>query len=329
MISKPSCLLLFLLPCFTGAQTPQLPQPGATDEPYRFSTSVQMVVLQASVRTSKGSFVNGLRQHNFQVLENSQPQTVGLFRHHDSPVAIGLIVDNSGSMRRKHAAVLAAAKAFARSSNAQDQLFVVDFNEQVRLGLPATQISSASSRALEGALPATAGGGKTALYDALELGMEHVKELKQDKKALIVISDGGDNASTHTLEQVMADATNSDVVIYTIGLFGKYEEETNPAFLKQLAEITGGEAFRPAKPSQAAGHCKRIAQTIRNVYTIGYTPKNQELDGKFRAIQVKVKSPRRHGTLLVRTRAGYTAQLKSVAESFGLLSRLGDHQSGK
>jgi Ca-activated chloride channel homolog len=307
LVRRVSLALCFTLPCLGMAQTSQSSQPGAVDQPYRFSTSVQMVVLQATVRTAKGGFVNGLRQGHFQVFENDQPQTVGLFRHCDSAVAIGLIVDNSGSMRRKHAAVLAAAKAFAKNSNAQDQLFVVNFNEQVKLGLPSTQLSSANSGQLERALPATTGSGKTALYDALELGIKHVQELKQDKKALILISDGGDNASTHTAEQVIADATNSDVVIYTIGLFGKYEDETNPAFLKQLADVTGGEAFRPARPGQAANNCKRIAQTIRNVYTIGYTPTNGELDGKFRAIQVKVKSPRR-GTLLARTRAGYTAQ---------------------
>jgi Ca-activated chloride channel family protein len=271
-----------------------------------------MVVLQATVHTAKGSFVNGLRQNNFQIFENDRPQVIGLFRHRDSPVAIGLIVDNSGSMRRKHAAILAAAKAFAKNSNAQDQLFVVNFNEQVKLGLPSTQLSSANARELERALPATAGGGKTALYDALELGISHLRELKQDKKAMILISDGGDNASTHTSEQVIADATNSDVMIYTIGLFGKYEEETNPAFLKQIAEVTGGEAFSPARPGQAASTCKRIAQTIRNVYTLGYTPGNRDLDGKFRAIQIKVKSPRR-GALLARTRAGYMAQ-PSTAE---------------
>jgi Ca-activated chloride channel family protein len=307
LVRRVPLALCFTLSCLGMAQTSQPSQPGAVDQPYRFSTSVQMVVLQAPVRTAKGGFVNGLRQGHFQVFENDQPQTIGLFRHRDSAVAVGLIVDNSGSMRRKHAAVLAAAKAFAKNSNAQDQLFVVNFNEQVKLGLPSTQLSSADSRQLERALPATTGSGKTALYDALELGMKHVQELKQDKKALILISDGGDNASTHTAEQVIADATNSEVVIYTIGLFGKYEDETNPAFLKQLADVTGGEAFRPARPGQAANNCKRIAQTIRNVYTIGYTPTNGELDGKFRAIQVKVKSPRR-GTLLARTRAGYMAQ---------------------
>ncbi len=112
----------------------------------------------------------------------------------------------------------------------------------------------------------------------------------------------------------MADATNSDVVIYTIGLFGKYEDETNPAFLKQLADMTGGEAFRPAKPSQAAANCRRIAQTIRNVYTIGYAPSNRELDGKFRAIQVKVSSPKR-GKLLAQARAGYMAQPSGASAS--------------
>jgi len=170
--------LFFLLPCMSPAQTSDPPAPGGADQPYRFSASVQMVMLEATVRTVKGSFVNGLRQSNFQVFENEQPQAIGVFRHRDSPVAIGLIVDNSGSMRRKHAAVLAAAKAFTKNSNAQDQLFVVNFNEQIKLGLPDTQLSSANSRQLERALPATAGGGKTALYDALETGMKHLGELK-------------------------------------------------------------------------------------------------------------------------------------------------------
>ena len=214
------CLLLFTLPSLGDSQSTYPPAPAAPDQQYRFSVSVQMVVLQATVLNKRGSFVKGLRQNNFRVYEDEQPQNIGLFRHSDSPVAIGLIVDNSGSMRRKHAAILAAAKAFARNSNPKDELFVVSFNEQPKLGLARTRLFSSNSRELERALPPTAGGGRTALYDALELGLSHVHELKQDKKALILISDGGDNASSHTLEQVMSDATNSDVVIYTIGLFG-------------------------------------------------------------------------------------------------------------
>lgn len=289
-----------------GAQSlPTAPVP--TDPQYRFSTSVQMVVLQTTVLNRKGSFVKTLRQKNFAVYEDSHPQAIKLFSHSDSPVAIGLVIDNSGSMRRKHSAVLAAAKAFARNSNPRDELFVISFNEKVTLGLPRRQLFSANSRELERAIPPTAGGGKTALYDALETGLSHIHELKQDKKALILISDGGDNASSHTVEQVINDATNSDVVIYTIGLFGKDEDLTSPEFMKRISYVTGGEAFLPSRPGQAANNCKRIAQTIRTEYTLGYSPNTEGPAGKFRAVSVGVTSPRKE-QLIARTRLGYTPQ---------------------
>ena len=308
------CLQSWLLPlilvlsssAIAQITTPPSP-PNSADQQYRFSTNVQMVVLQTTVLNRKGLFVKGLRQNNFTVYDDNRQQAIKLFRHNDSPVAIGLIIDNSGSMRRKHAAVLAAAKAFARNSNQKDELFIISFNEQITFGLPGSQLFSANARELERAIPPTAGGGKTALYDALETGLTHVHQLKQDAKALILISDGGDNASTHTLDQVVADATNSDVVIYTIGLFGKDEEETNPAFMKRMAEVTGGEAFLPARPGQAASNCKRIAQTIRNEYTLGFSPDNEGSPGKFRAVQVTVVS-RRNEKLVARTRLGYTPQ---------------------
>ena len=279
------------------------------DQPYQFSTSVQMVVLQTTVLNNKGSFVRGLRRSSFAVYEDARKQTIKLFTHNDSPVAIGLVVDNSGSMRRKHAAVLAAAKAFARASNQKDELFIINFNEQIKFGLPNRQLYSANARELERALPPTAGGGKTALFDALETALGHMHELKQDRKALILISDGGDNASSHTLEQVVADATNSDVVIYTIGIFGKDTEETNPAFMKRIAELTGGEAFLPVRATQAASNTKKIARTIRNEYTLGYSPNNEAAPGQFRAIRVSVTSPRKREILVARTRSGYTPQL--------------------
>jgi Ca-activated chloride channel family protein len=286
----------------------------ASDQQPRFTTSVQMVVLQATVLTNKGSFVRGLRQQNFTVYEDSHPQTISLFSHNDSPVAIGLIVDNSGSMRRKHTAVLAAARAFTRNSNPRDELFVVSFNEKVTLGLPSSQLFSANSRELERALPLTVGGGKTALYDALETALSHIRELKQDKKALILISDGGDNASSHSLEQIIDDATNSDVVIYTIGLFGKDEDLTSPEFMKRISAVTGGETFLPKRPSQAANNCKRIAQTIRTEYTLGYSPSNVGSTGKFRAIHVNVTTKDKV-KLIARTRLGYTPQSSTVPDS--------------
>jgi Ca-activated chloride channel family protein len=281
-----------------GAQTP-------ADRQFRFSTSVQMVVLQTTVLNSNGGFARKLLKRNFKVFEDTRPQDIKLFSHNDSPVAIGLIIDNSGSMRRKHSAVLAAAKAFARNSNPRDQLFIVNFNDKVTLGLGGAQSFSANSRELELAIPPTAGGGKTALYDALEAALDHIHGLKQDKKALILISDGGDNASSHTLEQVVNDATNSDVVVYTIGLFGKDEDETNPAFMKKISAVTGGEAFLPARPGQAASSCKRIAQLIRTEYTLGYSPNDDGSTGKFRAIQVRVVTKNKE-KLVARTRLGYT-----------------------
>jgi Ca-activated chloride channel family protein len=302
-----SCLVSLALVAVGNAQTfSPPPPPSAADQQYRFSVSVQMVVLQATVLNPKGAFVRGLGQNNFELYEDGQRQTIGLFRHSDSPVAIGLLVDNSGSMRRKHSAVVAAAKAFARNSNPNDELFVVNFSERPTLGLPRTRLYSANSRELERALPTGQGLGKTAIYDAIELGLSHMHQLKQDKKALILISDGGDNASKHSLEQVVQDATNSDVVIYTIGLFGKDDEETDPAFMKRIAFVTGGEVFLPARAGQASSNCKRIAQMIRNEYTIGYTPPSvQDTIGKFRAINLRVTKPR-SPKLVARTRVGYT-----------------------
>lgn len=313
-----SVAYLWFLPVLLGLSIPGVtqtapPPPVPADQQYKFSANVQMVVLQTTVLTSRGSFVRGLRANDFTVYEDSRQQPIRLFTHSDSAVAIGLIVDNSGSMRRKHSAVVAAARAFAKASNPRDQLFVVNFNEQATLGLPRAQLSSGNSRELERALPATAGGGKTALYDALELGLAHIHELKQDKKALILISDGGDNASTHTVEQVVNDAQNSDVVIYTIGLFGKDEDETNPAFMKKIAAVTGGEAFLPGRPMQAANNCKRIAQTIRNEYTLGYSPNTGGSPGTFRTVQVSVSTTRRKDKLIARTRMGYTPLLLADA----------------
>ena len=123
-----------------------------------------------------------------------------------------------------------------------------------------------------------------------------------------MISDGGDNASSSSLQQVIADATNSDTVIYSIGLFGRYAEETNPEFLKQIAEVTGGEYFTPSRSRQAAGSCKKIAQTIRGAYTLGYSPGVAKSTGQFRSVQVNVTDPRGARRLLARTRLGYTAQ---------------------
>ena len=293
--------LLFLImgQCLPG-------QSGSAPADSTISVDVNLVVLHATVLDRKGGFVSGLRKEDFHVYEDGGPQVVRVFDHEDVPVAVGLVVDNSGSMGRKRNDVTAAALAFVRSRNTHDQMFVVNFNERVSFGLPETQLFSASGAELEGALNGNPATGSTALYDAIEAGLNHLKKATLDKKVLIAISDGGDNASHDKLSQVLEDAGRSDVIVYTVGLFDEAEEGRNPAVLKRIARATGGEAFLLQETSKVVPICEQIAEDIRNQYTIGYIPSNQKLDNSQRTI--KVTATGRHGEkLLVRTRAGYLA----------------------
>jgi len=267
------------------------------------------VVLHATVQNRNGILVSGLGKDNFQVYEDGVLQQIDYFSHEDIPVTVGLVVDNSGSMRPKRPEVIAAALAFARSSNPQDQMFVVNFNELVSLGLPADTPFTDQAAQLEVALSRIAADGETALYDAVAAALEHLKKGNQDKKVLIVISDGGDNASKHNLAQIMAMAGHPDAIIYTIGLFIAEDPDRNPGVLKRLAKDTGGEAFLPESVGEVLPICQRIARDIRNQYTIAYAPANRKQDGTYRVIQVKANAPG-HGRLVVRTRAGYYAPSK-------------------
>ena len=302
--SRPWCVSLPLLFLTVGLclSSQTMAQPGSAT----ISVDVDLVVLHATVRDRKGGFVSGLRKESFRVLENGALQDVRVFQYEDVPVAVGLIVDNSGSMRRKTKDVTAAALAFARSSNPRDEMFVVNFNERTSFGLPDTELFSASTPELEHALNGVPASGKTALYDAIELGLAHLKKATLDKKVLIVISDGGDNASQHTLKQVLESAGRSDAIIYTVGLFDEYDKDRNPGVLRNIARVTGGEAFLPNETSEVVPICQRIAEDIRTQYTIGYAPSNQKLDNTYRTIAVTATG--QHGEkLLVRTRAGYFA----------------------
>jgi VWFA-related protein len=188
-------------------------------------------------------------------------------------------------------------------------MFVVNFNELVSLGLPADTPFTDQAAQLEVALSRIAADGETALYDAVAAALEHLKKGNQDKKVLIVISDGGDNASKHNLAQIMAMAGHPDAIIYTIGLFIAEDPDRNPGVLKRLAKDTGGEAFLPESVGEVLPICQRIARDIRNQYTIAYAPANRKQDGTYRVIQVKANAPG-HGRLVVRTRAGYYAPSK-------------------
>ena len=275
--------------------------------PYAIRTNVDLVVLRATVRDGKGAPVSGLKKESFQVYEDKVLQQIESFSHDDIPVTVGLVIDSSGSMRPKRTDVIGAALAFVHSSNPEDQIFVVNFNEHVSLGLPANSPFSSNTAQLEAALSRNVISGMTALYDAIATGLEQLQKGKWDKKVLIVVSDGGDNASKRNLAQIMSMVNQSNAVIYTMGIFDEADEDRNPRVLKQLSRASGGEAFFPKTLQGILPICEQIAHDIRSQYTITFVPTNRKQNGAYRAIDVKAHETPGGRRLSVITRAGYSA----------------------
>jgi VWFA-related protein len=301
-LSITGCFVAVFLLAAPASHQQQPPPPANS-----IKMTVGLVVLHATTENKKGVPVSGLDKNDFQVFEDGVAQRIENFSHEDVPVTVGLVVDGSGSMRPKHDDVLSAARTFAQASNASDEMFVVNFNEHVSFGLPDDVPFTSKSAVLQQALAKSPITGETALYDAMDASLKQLKRGSRDKKVLIVISDGGDNASSRSnLKQIMMLAVESNAVIYTIGLFDENDVERNPGVLKQLAHATGGEFFQPEALNDVVPLCAKIARDIRNQYTIAYTPTNAARDGAFRAIQVRAKA-QGHDHLVVRTRPGYFA----------------------
>jgi VWFA-related protein len=298
-------LFLISLLAHAGPQAASATQETGS-APFRVSVDVALVVLHATVTDRQGSFVSDLGKQDFEVHENGVPQRIQLFKNEDIPVTVGLVIDHSTTMGRKLAEVTAAAQAFARSSNRDDEIFVVNFNEKVSLGLSRATRFTHSAADIEHAITAKPTEGETALYDAIAKGLEELQAGSRDKKVLIVVSDGGDNVSTHSLTEVMKLAERSSAIIYTVGIFDEGDPDRNPGVLKRLALATGGEAFFPGQLSEVVNICDRIARDIRHQYTIGYAPGNPARDGVYRAIRVLARASG-HDRLSVRTRTGYIA----------------------
>ena len=297
-------LLLIVLVGYAGYQAPLAGQDRDSGS-FRISVDVALVVLPATVTDRQGGFISNLGEQDFEVFENGVPQHIRLFRNEDIPVTVGLVVDQSTSMRPKLAEVSTAARTFVRFSNPDDEMFVVNFNEKASLGLPGSIRFTNNTVYLQNAIAIKPAGGQTALYDAIAKALEELQAGSRDKKVLIVVSDGGDNASAHSLAQVMKLAGQSSAVIYTIGVFDEDDEDRNPGVLKRLAHATGGEAFLPKQLSEVAPICERIARDIRHQYTIGYVPTNLTRNGAFRAVRVIARA--KGHELSVRTRTGYIA----------------------
>ncbi|HZR25997.1 MAG TPA: VWA domain-containing protein [Vicinamibacterales bacterium] len=284
---------------------PGLPAFPALQPPTFHTTSSELVVLPVVVTDKHGGYVTDLPRDSFGVYDNGRKVDVQLFSNEDTPVTVGLIVDASSSMARKIGEVIAATLAFAKSSNPDDELFVIRFNDDVKdvMG-DSTTLHAADVEALQQVLMSIHPAGRTALYDALMEGFERLDRSERGRKVLILISDGGDNASVATADRVLERARKSNAAIYTIGIFDDMDPDRNPRLLKSLAETTGGERFLPKSAGPLLAACQRIAREIRAGYTIGYAPPDH--DGFFHRVRVTVPPIDGH-TLSVRTRPGYFA----------------------
>jgi Ca-activated chloride channel homolog len=307
-------LPFYLVPLFSSllpAQPPSLSGfqlssvASAPQEPSFRTGSSELVVLPVVVTDKQGRYVSDLERDRFTVFDNGRRVPIEIFTNEDTPVTIGLVIDASGSMRSKLGDVVIASLAFARSSNPEDELFVVRFNDDVQHVIRDRPFLLADDlRSLDVALRTMRPDGRTALYDALVEAIDHLGRGSRARKALIVVSDGGDNASAATLDQVLARARQSNAAVYTIGVYEPEDLDKNPGVLKSLARATGGERFLPRSPGEMLKMCQLIAREIRSGYTIGYVPPDR--DGAYHRVRVQVE-PSAARRLNVRTRPGYFA----------------------
>lgn len=272
---------------------------------YTLQENVNEVLLNCTVVDDKGVVVSGLRPSDFHVWENGVPQTIDSFRHEDVPVSMGILIDNSGSMRDKRAAVDAAALDLVRASNPQDTAFIVNFSDRAYLdqGLTSNLVS------LEQGLRRFSPGGTTALYDAVAASADELaNHAKQPKQVLLIVTDGADNASRLTLEQAIDRVQRlGGPVVYSIGLLfdtTKAEGEQARHDLEMLSQDTGGVAYFPSSLQDVSTIANQIARDIRDQYIVGYHPTRPVTLGGFRTVRVEATGPN-HRKLIVRTRRGY------------------------
>ena len=284
-----------------SAQNPDTSDSGV----FVFRKQVEEVVLHATVVDDKQRIITTLDKGDFNVYENGSPQTITSFRHEDIPVAMGIVVDNSGSMREKRQKVNAAALNLVRSSNPNDEVFIVNFNDEYYLD---QDFTSNINKLKEGLEKIEARGG-TALYDAVVASADHLKrEAKLEKKVIFVVTDGADNESAETLEQAVRRLQgDGGPTVYAIGIL---EAEEHPKHAKRalqlISERTGGLAFFPKTLDEVDAISRTVAHDIRTQYTIGYKPTTPKSQGGYRQVKVGARS-HDHGKLTVRTKSGYYA----------------------
>jgi VWFA-related protein len=292
-------------PANSGQDTNGVVQEQGTENGgFVFKAEVQEVVLHATVVDDKQRMITNLDKNAFTVFEDGKPQTITSFRHEDIPIALGIVIDNSGSMREKRDKVNKATLNLIRASNPQDQVFIVNFNDEYYLD----QDYTSDIKKLNEALNKVESRGGTALYDALVASADHLKKsAKLQKKALLVVTDGEDNASRESLETAVRRLQEENgPTVYAIGILGDEKERRARRALQTIAERTGGIAFLPKTADEVDAISREVAHDIRNQYTIGYKPSTPKSAGGYRTIHVEARA---HGynKLTVRTRSGYYA----------------------
>jgi Ca-activated chloride channel homolog len=296
-----SSLLLFC--CLASAQSKQ-PPVATADEPTTFTAETRWVILPVSVSDKNGKLITDLQQKAFKVFENGIEQPIKFFRHEDVPISLGIIVDNSGSMKEKRQKVEIASVDLVKASNPHDEVFIVNFNDEAYLDV---EFTNDIKKMEEGVARIDARGG-TAMREAISMSIDYLKEKGQNhKKVLLVVTDGNDNASTISLERLVDRARQSEVLIYAIGLLDEEERREAKSARRALNALThesGGLSFFPKAVAEVDSIALQVAHEIRNQYTIAYSPLNEARDGSFRQIKVMVNGP---GHPQVRTRTGYYA----------------------
>ncbi len=298
--------LLLLLAATLAAQV----RPKSTD-PEKLVVDVDLVVLHTTVLDEKGHLVTSLPANSFRVYEDNVEQKLSVFRNEDVPVTAGLVLDNSASMRPNRHQMMAGALRFIETSNAMDEIFIVNFNDDYYLDLRDKDFSN-DVKELKEALEKTNTRGSTAFYDAARASLQHLKRGTRQKKVLLVITDGVDNASISNFNTVLREAQQSEAGIYLVALpcEGNDKRDCRRAKreMRKLADTSGGLATFPTSIEQVDALCRQIAHDIRNQYVIGYYPTNKARDGSFRNVRVElVNAPKGAGKLTPRHRMGYYA----------------------
>jgi Ca-activated chloride channel family protein len=268
---------------------------------------VDLVLVPVTITDPMNRLVTGLDKENFALFEGKDQQDIRHFSSEDAPVSLGVIFDMSGSMSSKIERAREAVIEFFKTANPQDEFFMITFADKPEEISDFTQ----SVEDIQGKLVYTVPKGRTALLDAIYLGVSKMRQAKYPKKSLLIISDGGDNHSRYTEGEIRSVVKEADILIYAIGIYDRYmstpEEQLGPALLSDITEITGGRAFTIDNPNDLADVATKIGIELRNQYVLGYRPKNPAHDGKWRKIKVKLIPPKGLPPLRVYAKTGYYA----------------------